>query len=149
MRRIVSLFTAAVLAACYGGGERAGEGAEAGAAATISLADVAGKWTVQSMAEGSDSVLVTSELNATATTEGWTTVLPGRDPISQHVVVGGDSVVMHAGPFESVLRPGVQVTTEGSFRLVNGMLEGWTVAHYQGAGADSVLRMRTRGTRAP
>ena len=145
MRKVLLLCTTAALLGCY----KSEEGAAGEAAAMLSLADVAGKWMVQSMAEGSDSVLVTSELNATATTEGWTTVLPGRDPIPQRVVVGGDSVVMHAGPYESVLRPGVQVTTESSFRLVNGMLQGWIVAHYQGAGADSVLRLRTRGTKAP
>lgn len=140
MRPTVLLCCALSLAACARGGEQA---------ATLNLADVAGKWTVQAMAEGSDSVLVTYELNATATTEGWTTVLAGRDPIPLHVTVGGDSVVMHGGPFESVLRPGVQVTTESVSRLVNGQLEGWTVARYQGvAGADSVTRLRIRGTRA-
>jgi hypothetical protein len=60
-------------------------------------------------------------------------------------------VVTHAGPYESVLRPGVMVTTENVMRLVNGMLEGHTVAHYsgEGVGADSVLRVRTLGRRVP
>lgn len=146
MRPVLLLCCALSLAACAKSGEQAG----GQAAATLNLADVAGKWTIQGMAEGSDSVLITYEMNATATTEGWTTVLPGRPaPIPLHVIPGGDSVVIHAGPFESVLRPGVQVSTESASRLVNGQLEGWTVAHYQGvAGADSVARLRTRGTRA-
>ncbi|MBI3081938.1 MAG: hypothetical protein HYY94_03320 [Gemmatimonadetes bacterium] len=131
------------LTACARGGEQAG-----GEAAALNLADVAGKWTVQGMAEGSDSVLITYEVNATATTEGWTIVLPGRDPMALHVTTGGDSVVTHVGPFESVLRPGTQVTTESVMRLVNGQLEGTVVAHYQTAGADSVVRLRQRGTRA-
>ena len=148
MRRLLLICTAAALAGCYKYDDQA---RGAGAAATLSLADIAGKWTVQAMAEGSDSVLVTSELNTTATTEGWTQILPGRDPVSLHVEVGGDSVVTHAGPYESVLRPGVMVTTDNVMRLVNGMLEGHTVAHYSGptVGADSVLRIRTMGTRAP
>lgn len=141
MRPILLFCCALSLTACAKGGEQA--------AATLNLADVAGKWTVQGMAEGSDSVLITYEVNATATTDGWTVVLPGRDPIALHVTTGGDSVVMRGGPFESVLRPGVQVTTESAARLVNGQLEGWTVAHYQGvAGADSLATLRTRGTRA-
>jgi hypothetical protein len=123
-------------------------GGEGGGAAMLDLADVAGKWTVQGMAEGSDSVLITYELNATATTEGWTITLPGREPMTLHVMTGGDSVVTHAGPFESVLRPGTQVTTESLMRLVNGQLEGRVVAHYQTAGADSVVTLRQRGTRA-
>ncbi|MBI2536188.1 MAG: hypothetical protein HYW06_04325 [Gemmatimonadetes bacterium] len=48
-----------------------------------------------------------------------------------------------------MLRPGTQVTTESVMRLVNGQLEGTVVAHYQTAGADSVVRLRQRGTRAP
>jgi len=145
MRPVLLLCCALSFTACTRGGEQAG-----GEAATLNLADVAGKWTIHGMAEGSDSVLITYELNATATTEGWTTTLPGREPMALHVITGGDSVMTHVGPFESVLRPGVQVTTESASRLVNGQLEGWTVAHYQGvAGADSVARLRIRGTRAP
>src|SRR3989304_3945932 len=108
MRPILLFCCALSFTACAKGGEQAG-----GEAATLNLADVAGKWTIQSMAEGSDSV------------------------------------VTHAGPFQSVLRPGVTVSTEGAMRLVNGQLEGWSVAHYQGAGADSVLRIRQRGARTP
>ncbi len=142
MRPILLFCCALSFTACAKSGE------QAGGQAMLNLADVAGKWTVQGMAEGSDSVLITYQMNATATPEGWTLVLPGRDPMPLHVTTGGDSVVIHAGPFESVLRPGVQVTTESASRLVNGQLEGWTVAHYQGAGADSVVKLRTRGTRA-
>ncbi|HWP36826.1 MAG TPA: hypothetical protein VNL18_04650 [Gemmatimonadales bacterium] len=149
MRNVLLFCTAAAALGCYKAEDRSAS--EAAATPTISLADLAGKWTMQTMAQGSDSVLVTSELNATATTEGWTQILPGRDPIALHVVVAGDSVVTHAGPYESVLRPGTTVTTENVMRLVNGMLEGRTTARYSGpnVGADSVLQLRTRGTRAP
>jgi len=151
MRSMLLLCCALSFTACAKGGEQAGGEQAAVTAATLNLADVAGKWSIQAMAEGSDSVLVTYELNATATAEGWTLVLPGRDPVSLHVVPGGDSVMIHAGPYESVLRPGVTVSTESASRLVNGQLEGWSVAHYrgEGVGADSVLRIRLRGTRAP
>ena len=145
MRPVLLLCSALLLAACAGGG--GGEQAGAGAA-TLNLADIAGRWTVQGMAEGSDSVLITYEVNATATTEGWTITLPGRQPMALHVIPGGDSVVAHAGPFESVLRPGTQVSTESIMRLVNGQMEGRVIAHYQTAGADSVVNLRQRGTRA-
>jgi len=146
MRPTLMLCLALSFTACARGGERAGEQA----AATLNLADVAGAWTVQTMAEGSDSVVITYALNATATTDGWNFVLPGRDPVPIHVILGGDSVVTHAGPFESALRPGLQVTTENVARLVNGQLEGWSTARYRGAaGADSVVRLRLRGTRTP
>lgn len=119
--------------------------------APISLADIAGTWTVRTMAEGSDSVLVTSTMVATADTSGWSITLPGRskpEP-SRVVAVAGDSVVTESGPYESVLRKGVQVTTTSVMRLRDGKMVGTTVAHYKTAGADSVVRLRTEGTRVP
>jgi hypothetical protein len=41
------------------------------------------------------------------------------------------------------------VTTDMVARLVDGQLQGSAVAHYQGAGPDSVLTLRLKGTRAP
>lgn len=40
------------------------------------------------------------------------------------VTVDGDSVMTMSGPFESVLRKGVQVTTSNVSRLVDGKLVG-------------------------
>jgi len=119
--------------------------------APIALADVAGTWTVRSMAEGSDSVLVTTTMVATADTAGWSITLPGRTkPVPSRVVeVAGDSVTTETGPYESVLRKGVQVTTHSVMRLKDGKLIGTTVAHYSTTGADSVLRLHTEGTRVP
>lgn len=149
MRRIVLGLGAALLAACAKPDAPPAEPAAPPAPAPINLADVAGTWTVRSMAEGSDSALVTYTMSATGTTEGWTITLPGRPAMPLVVGVGGDSATTTAGPFESVLRKGVQVTTNGVLRLVDGKLVGTTVAHYMGAGADSVLRMRVEGTRNP
>lgn len=116
----------------------------------ISLADVAGKWSVRGMNEARDSTLVTYQLNATADTSGWTITFPNRKPIPVRVAaVGGHSIVTEAGPYESVLRKGVQVTTHGVFRLQNGKLVGMTVAHYRTPGPDSVRRVPTEGARAP
>ncbi len=145
--RLVLLGIALAAAACGKPGERAG----GGGAATLALSDLAGKWTVEALAADRDTVLVTYELNAAATAEGWSMTLPGRSPVSLHVMPpSGDSVVIHAGPYESVLRPGVSVTTESVIRLVNGQLLGSFVASYQGGGAaDSVLKGRLRGRRAP
>jgi hypothetical protein len=87
----------------------------------------------------------------TATTDpaGWSIKLPDRaESIPVHIVaVNGDSIAWRAGPYASALRQGVTVTTEGVSRIQNGMLVGRTTAHYSG-GPDSVLIVRTRGTRA-
>jgi hypothetical protein len=116
----------------------------------ISLADVAGKWSVRGMNEARDSTLVTYQLNATADTSGWAITFPGRKAIPAHVAaVAGDSVVIEAGPYASVLRKGVQVTTHGVFRIQDGKMVGMTVAHYRTAKADSVRRIPMEGTRLP
>lgn len=118
--------------------------------APISLADVAGKWAVRTMTESGDSTLVRFEMVATGDTSGWTFNFPNRKPVPVRVVaVSGDSLVTEAGPFESVLRKGVKVTTRTVNRLQDGKLVGATTAHYATKGADSVRQLRFEGTRAP
>lgn len=120
------------------------------APAALSLADLGGKWTQQVRAETNDSVLVTAEVVATPDASGWTITLPGRPAMPVRVSVDGDSLMTAAGPYESVLRKGVQVSTSSVLRMQNGKLVGTTVARYQGAtGADSVVRLRTEMTRTP
>jgi hypothetical protein len=153
MRFFVSLCCAAVVAGCSKPDAPPAQDTTAAAApapAPISLAEVAGKWTVRTMAENSDSVLVTSELTATADTSGWMTMVPGRPAMATRVIeVAGDSITTEFGPFESVLRPGVQVTTRSVMRLRDGKLVGYLTARYATTGADSVARLRLEATRAP
>lgn len=148
MSRLALLSCAALVVACSKGEQASSEGTIA-AAGTIALADVAGTWEVRTMAMGSDSVIVTSKLVATGTNEGWMLTLPGRDPAPMRVIlVSGDSIVTETGPYESVLRPGVMVTTRQVNRLQGGKLIGTVVARYQTTGADSVVNLRSEGTRA-
>jgi len=120
------------------------------APAPIALADVAGKWSVRTMAETGDSVLVSYELVATNDTSGWSLNFPKRKPIPMHVVaVAGDSIVTEAGPFESALRKGIKVRVQSVTRVQDGKMIGTTVAHYATSGADSVRKLRFEGTRAP
>jgi hypothetical protein len=115
----------------------------------MSLGDVAGKWNVRATTGAGDS-LVGYQLTATTDTLGWTITFPNRKPIPMRIVaVDGDSVVTEAGPYESVLRKGVQVRTRNVNRLQDGKLVGTTEARYVTTGADSVLRLRTEGKRAP
>lgn len=115
--------------------------------AAVSLASLAGMWNVQTTSETSDSVLTTYVLNTTDSS-AWTLTFPKRDPIPMRITgVSGDSVMTEAGPFESVLRKGVQVRTSGAFRLQDGKMIGTTVARYETTGPDSVLRLRIVGTK--
>jgi len=118
-------------------------------APAIALADVAGKWQMRSVPEsGTDTSATTYVLTATADST-WTMTFPSGLKVPVHVTVSGDSVIQKTGTFASQRRKGVKVTTEGSFRLQNGKLVGTTTAHYAKAGADSVLRLRTEGTKMP
>jgi hypothetical protein len=76
-------------------------------------------------------------------------MLPNRPVMHPTVVFSGDSVVTDMGPFESVLRKGVQVTTHGVMRLTGGELVGTTTAHYAVKSGDSVVVLRTRAARTP
>jgi hypothetical protein len=114
----------------------------------ITLADVAGTWDVRSVpVSGPDTTATEYQLVATA--DGFTLHLPDRDPIIAVTTVSGDSIITDAGPFQSVRRDGVMVTTHAVWRLEGDRLVGETVAHYQTSDPDSVLVLRTEATRAP
>jgi hypothetical protein len=116
--------------------------------APANLADFAGKWNVRSVPASGDTTPTTYVLTATSTTSGWTIKFPGRAAIPATVTVAGDSVEIDAGPYQSVRRKGVQVTTNGGLRVQNGQLVGTTTAHYKVKSADSVLVLNSTGTRA-
>ena len=117
--------------------------------AAINLASVAGSWNMQTMPADRDTVILNYVLTATADTAGWTLTFPGRAPIPVRIIhVGGDSMVSEAGPYESALRPGVQVTTRTVNRMDGDALVGSTEARYS-SGPDTLVMLRSRGTRAP
>jgi hypothetical protein len=120
------------------------------APAAISLADVAGTWKIRSTVDGSEGTAVSYDLVATADPSGWSIKFPDREPIPVRVVAAeGDSIVTESGPFESVLRKGVQVNTRVVSRLRDGKLVGTTTARYQVSGPDTLARLSFEGTRAP
>ena len=118
------------------------------AAAPISLKTVAGKYRVTSRGQNGDTSVVTYELNATGDTTGWTITFPNRPAVPMRIItVSGDSIVTEAGPFTSVRRTGVPVTTRTTYRWENGQLVGTTVAHYKVKGADTVRTFVIEGVK--
>jgi len=113
----------------------------------FSLADAAGTWTYLAKTPTGDTTLVTAELTATADTTGWMLTFQGRKPMPVKVSVSGDSVMTWSGPYESVLRKGVKVTTEGVMHMVDGKMVGTTTAHYNVKTADSVRHLITEATK--
>ena len=139
MRRFTLLCCMALLMAC----------APADEDDTLSLADVAGTWSMQALQQAGDSVIVTMEMTATDSYDGWAIAFAGRDPITARVLaVEGDSIVSEFGPYESALRAGVMVTTTSVMRLDGDNLVGTFVARYATTEADSILRGRLQGVRA-
>ena len=115
----------------------------------VNLADVAGKWNMRAVPMSGDTTATNYVLTATSNTSGWTITFPGRPPMPVKVNADGDSLTIAAGPYESVRRKGVQVTTYGTLRIQGGSRTGSTTAHYKVKGADSVLVLTTTGQRAP
>lgn len=121
-------------------------------APAVTLADFAGTWDVRAVPEsGTDTSATTYVLTATADTTGWMIAFPSGVKVPLQVSLSGDSVLTKTGEFSSQRKKGMKVMTDGAFRLQDGKLTGTTVAHYMKmkAGADSVLRLRTEGTKKP
>lgn len=119
-------------------------------APALNLSDVAGKWRVRSVPEtGKDTTPTNYVLTATADTTGWLITFPSGVKVPVHVTVSGDSVMQKSGAFPSQRRKGMKVMTEGVMRMQDGKFVGTTVAHYMNAGADSVLRLHSEGTKMP
>jgi hypothetical protein len=120
------------------------------APAPISLSAVAGRWDMRAVPESGDTTATTYVLTATADSTGWMIAFPDRAPVKLHVLsVSGDSIVTESDRYQSVRRRGVQVVTRNTMRLQGDRLVGRTVAHYKTTGPDSVLQLRTEGTRRP
>lgn len=158
-RIMIACSMAALIVGCSKDDQAAKDSAAAAAAApapappppaAFSMTDAAGKWQVRAVPEsGTDTTATNYVLTATADTTGWEMTFPSGVKVPMHVTVSGDSLLAKTGTFASQRRKNVKVMTESSMKLQGGKMVGTTIAHYTNAGADSVLRLRTEGTRMP
>jgi hypothetical protein len=79
------------------------------ASRAISLEDIAGTWDVRYVPESGDTTVTSLQIRVRA--DGWTLLLADRDPIVGAVMTSGDSIIVVEGPYESIRRDGVMVTT--------------------------------------
>lgn len=129
---------------------QAADSPAAAAAPSMSLADFAGRWSIQLLGDMSDSVLATYEVNATADGASWTmTPEGGAEPIAMRAEVEADSLQLDAGPYKTAKPADVNVTLHGVSRLEGGVLVGTFITQYALAAKDSIVRGRLRGTRVP
>jgi hypothetical protein len=119
-------------------------------APTVALADLAGKWQFASVPmAGKDTSPTKWVLDAKADSTGWTMTFPDKQVVPLQVHTSGDSVMVTSGEFRSQRRKNAKVTTQTALRVQDGKLVGVTTAHYANAGADSVLQLRTEGSKMP
>ncbi len=152
MRRIALLLSGLLLVMACGRKERtqAADSPAAAAVPSMSLAEFAGRWSIQLLSEMSDSVLASYELNATADGASWTiTPEGGGEPITMRAEVEDDSLQLDAGPYKTPKPADVNVTMHGVGRLEGGVLVGSFITQYALATKDSIVRGRLRGTRVP
>jgi hypothetical protein len=156
MRRLALCCCAVALVSCRTSKDQVPEDAVADdteehtmEAAPIALSEFAGRWSVRLMSEDGDSTLGTYEMVATSDTAGWEVRFPNRPPVPVRVLgVEADSVITEVGPYESLLRKGVPVTSQGVQWLENDTMVSRITAHYQTKDPDSVLSLRSEATRA-
>jgi len=115
---------------------------------TIAVADIRGEWRVQAMTDRSDSVITMYKLWVGDDTTLKIKFDNRPDTIFPHIIaVAGDSIVTQTGPYRSIARDNAMVTTISVLRLQNGKLVGRSVAHYAVTTPDSVMAIRSEGTR--
>lgn len=155
MSRVALLLVVPIMLACTKKDEPAADTSAAVAPAPAAVApaaaapvNYAGKWKVTVMPADKDTVILTYDLETTNDKSNWKMTLPGRAPLTPRVAsLDNDSVVVDNGPYSSALRKNVMVTTHSSMHMEGDKLVGTTVAHYATKGADSVVNLRTTGTR--
>ena len=120
-------------------------------APALAASDVAGNWHVSAVpTTGKDTSATEFDLVATADTTPWSlTFTKSKLKVPVQHTISGDTLTMTAGPFSSQRRKGAKVSTVMVVKLNGGKLEGETTAHYANAGPDSVVMLRTEGTKAP
>jgi hypothetical protein len=144
------------LAGCGGGGADQPPAADTTAVAPVqpapapAPASIAGRWNMGILALEGDSVVQTYVLTATDSTGGWSMTFANQPPVPMRVLeMSGDSVVVEAGPYVSVVRQGTQVRTHSVMKLTGDTLHVMTEAHYDVNTADSLQMRHSKGTRAP
>jgi hypothetical protein len=104
-----------------------------------------GVWEGRSTVGPRDSVIATYTLTVMPEASGIRMKLPNRDPQTPRLVAaGGDSLVTETGPYDSVARPGLKVTTRTISHFKGDSLFGT----FEGRYSDGmVTRGKTSGKR--
>ena len=117
------------------------------AAPTVTLADFAGTWNTTVTMTGAAAPV---ETQLVGTPDGsWNMIAAGRDPIPLTVSLVGDSLIAVSAEYESLIRPGVRVTTRTASVRSGDTMSGNVVATYKSASGDEVVTGTMTSTKAP
>jgi hypothetical protein len=149
MTRSLIMAGAVLVSACAAGDRPQDEPAAAPMEETDTPpAGVAGTWHVEVTNEAGDSVLTTYRLGATDSWSGWTMTFDNGQVVDLRVSQAErNGIAVEAGPYPSVLRPGVQVSTRSTMYLDGASFHGTGTARYQLADGETELPLRFTGTR--
>jgi hypothetical protein len=94
----------------------------------VTWADVGGDWVGNAVSPTGDSVVTPLTFTFNAADKMAWMKFPNREPVPARVItMGGDSVVVQAGPYPSVARAGHTVTVTSVLHVRSHML--WGLAH--------------------
>ena len=129
----------------------AGGTSAAAAPAASPIEGMKGKWAMRSVPVQGDTTPTVYTIDASGDTTSWTLTFAGRaTPVKLHVIsVSGDSVVTQTDEYDSARRKGQRVVTTTTLRPMGDRVTGTSTARYKVTGPDSVLQLRSEGTRMP
>jgi hypothetical protein len=139
----------ALIAGCTAKGDKASDSnaVDTTAAAKEMSPYIAGIWNVEVRPEGKDSVATTYLLNTTDP-ETWLFAFPNGKPIQMKVTgLKGDTVLSETDWFDSSVRPGLKARSSARTWMLDTMLVGKILVHYQTSGPDTTRLFDTRATR--
>ena len=139
----------AVLSGCAAHRPGPGSAEDPSLLSAATLEGFAGTWSV-AVHDSAGNALPGHILSAASDATGWSQSFPERPGIPVRVLAArGDLVVFQAGPYESVLRPGVRVTAVYVTYFSGDRSHGQLVAWYEGGPTPiPVLRGSTEGLRS-
>jgi hypothetical protein len=145
MYRILSICCLVLLFACAPQ-EQAEDVAPQEEMAMLSVADVAGEWTIDVFTADPDSSLLT--MGMTLSDMGSSMQFPHlEEPVPVTMEIMDDNVVTKSDPYPSAFREGVMVEVTSMLKLVEGNLDGTFTAKYDTDEADSLLEGTLKGVR--
>ena len=147
MRRF--LLALPFLIACGGSETPPADSAAAAMPPALTEADVAGSWTGNLMAEGSDSVIATWADTCGGGSCRLVISLAPKDTVVNNYTISGDSVIYSSNGPSKDPATGAMVTDAGVARITGNQISGSGMSRLADKPDSVVMRYRFTGTKQP